>query len=95
MMNDGPISWKSRRQDCVALSTSEAKYMSASELDEEILYLCAILRDVGHDTRTPTDIYEDNLVCIVMTTNPVRRKSSHHIDFRFHFCRELYTAGVI
>ncbi len=30
-----------------------------------------------------------------MSTNPVRRKSSRHIDIRVHFCRELYTAGVM
>jgi hypothetical protein len=30
-----------------------------------------------------------------MSTNPVRRKSSRHIDIRVHFCRELYRAGVM
>ena len=30
-----------------------------------------------------------------MSTNPVRRKSSRHIDMRVHYCRELYTAGVM
>ena len=39
MMNGGPISWKSRRQNSVALSTSEAEYMAASEVGKEILYL--------------------------------------------------------
>ena len=95
MMNDGPISRKSRRQDSVALSTSEAEYMAASEVGKEILYLLALLRDVGHEQIATTDIYEDNLDCIVMSTNPVRRKSSRHIDIRVHFCRELYTAGVM
>jgi hypothetical protein len=95
MMNGGPISWKSRRQDSVALSTSEAEYMAASEVGKEILYLRAILRDVGYAQTAPTNIYEDNLACIAMSTNPVRRKSSRHIDIRVHFCRELYAAGVM
>ena len=30
-----------------------------------------------------------------MSTNPVRRKCSRHIDIRVHFCRELYTVGVM
>jgi hypothetical protein len=55
----------------------------------------ALLRDVGHEQLAPTEIYEDNLSCIAMSTNPVRRKSSRHIDIRVHFCRELYTAGVM
>jgi hypothetical protein len=91
MMNGGPISWKSRRQDSVTRSTSEAEYMTVSEN----LYFRALLHDVGHEQLAPTDIYEDNLTCIVMSTNPVRRKSSRHIDIRVHFCRELYTTGVI
>ena len=51
--------------------------------------------DVGHEQTEPTDIYEHNLACMAMSTNPVRRKSSCHIDIRVHFCRELYTAGVM
>ena len=87
MMNDGPISWKSRRQDSVALSTSEAEYMTESEVGKEILHLRALLHDVGHEQLAPTDIYEDNLACIAMSTNPVHRKSSRHIDIRVHFTK--------
>ena len=63
--------------------------MTVSEIDKEILYLRVFLCVVGHEQLTPTDIYEDNLTFIVMSTNPVRRKSSRHIDIRVHFCREL------
>jgi hypothetical protein len=95
MMNGGSISWKFRRQVSVALSTSEAEYMAASKVGKEILYLRVILRDVGYAQTAPTNMYEDNLACIAMSTNPVRRKSSRHIDIRVHFCRELYAAGVM
>ena len=54
MMNGGPISWKSRRQDSVALSTSEAEYMAASEVGKEILYLRAIAMWVTHKLRQLT-----------------------------------------
>ncbi len=50
---------------------------------------------MGYTQTAPTNIYEDNLVCIVMSTNSVRRKSSRHSDIRVHFCRELYAAGVM
>jgi hypothetical protein len=39
MFNDGPISWKSRRWDSVALSTSEDEYMTTNEGDEEVVYI--------------------------------------------------------
>ena len=68
--------------------------MTGSEVGKEILYL-QVLHDVGHEQLASTDIYVDNLACIVMSTNPVSRKSSRHIDIRVHFCRELYTPGVM
>ena len=67
--------------------------MAASEVGKEIQYLWALLHDVG-STSHPNNVYEDNLACIVISTNPVRRKSSRHIDMRVYYCRELYTAGV-
>jgi hypothetical protein len=69
MMNGGPIFWKSRHQDSVALSTSEAEYMDASEFDKKILYLRVILRDVGYGQTVPNNIFEDNLSYIVLSTS--------------------------
>ena len=63
--NDGPNSWKSRRQDSVALSTSETEYMSVSEVDKEILYLRVLLHDVGHEQTVTTNICEDNLAYLI------------------------------
>jgi len=45
MMNDGPISWKSRRQDNVSLSTSEAGFVAASQAGQEAIYLREKLTD--------------------------------------------------
>jgi len=48
MMNGGPISWKSRRQDNVSLDTSEAEFVAASQAGQEAIYL--------HETLTDLDI---------------------------------------
>ena len=95
MFNGGPISWKSRRQDSVALSTSEAEYMAASEGGKEVVYIRAILQDFGFSQQGPTNLYEDNLAAVAMSINPVRRKYSRHIDIRRHYVRELALAGLI
>jgi hypothetical protein len=95
MFNGGPISWKSRRQDSVALSTSEAEYMAASEGGKEVVYIRAILQDFGFAQHGPTDLLEDNLAAVAMSINPVRRKYSRHIDIRRHYVRELALAGLI
>jgi hypothetical protein len=47
MLSGGDVSWKSRRQDCVSLSTSEAEYVAASQCGQEVVYLREILRDFG------------------------------------------------
>ena len=95
MLNGGAISWKSRRQDSVSLSTSEAEYVAASQCGQEVLYLREILRDFFVPQIKPTCIYEDNLACIAMSDNPVRRKYSRHIDIRRYFVRELVLQGVL
>jgi len=76
MMNGGPISWKSRRQDNVSLSTSEAQFVAASQAGQEAIYLRETLTDFGYSQTKATLLHEDNLVCIAMSENPVRRKFS-------------------
>ncbi len=74
MLNGGAVSWKSRRQDCVSLSTSEAEYVAASQCGQEVYYMREILREFGYAQTAPTHIYQDNLACVAMSENPVRRK---------------------
>jgi hypothetical protein len=95
MLNGGAISWKSRRQDNVSLSTSEAEYVAASQCGQDVLYLREMLSDFAVPQSAPTAIYEDNMACIAMSENPVRRKYSRHIDIRRYFVRELVHAGVL
>jgi len=82
MMNGRTISWKSCRQDNVSLSTSEAEFVAASQAGQQVIYLHETLRNFGHQQTKPTEIYEDNLTCVAMSENQVRRKFSRHIDIR-------------
>jgi len=69
--------------------------MAASEGGKEVVHIRAILQDFGFTQQASTKLYEDNLAAVVMSTNPVRRKHSRHIDIRRHYVRELALAGVI
>jgi len=89
MINGGPISWKSRRQDNVSLSTSEHEFVAASQAGQEAIYLRETLTNFGFSQLTATFLYEDNLACVAMSENPVRRKFSRHIDIRKYYVREL------
>ena len=55
----------------------------------------AILQDFGFNQQGCTDIYEDSLAAATMSTNPVRRKYSRHIDIRRHYAGELALAVVV
>ena len=94
MMNGGPISWKRRRQDNVSFSTSEAEFVAASQASQEVVYLRETLRDSECIQTAAADIFEDNLACIAMSKNPVRRKFSRHIDIRRNFVGELVKDNI-
>ena len=69
--------------------------MAASLCGQEVVYIHAILRDFGVQQNQPTLVYEDNLVCIAMSVNPVCRKHSRHIDIRRHYIREWYLGNLV
>lgn len=69
--------------------------MAASHRGPEIVCIRANLRDLGLSQSATTLVYDDNLACIAMSTNAVRRKYSRHIDIRQHYVRELCVRGVV
>jgi len=91
-LSGGPISWASRVQRSVALSTVEAEYMAIADAARECLWLRSLLRELGHDLPTTT-IFEDNQGCIALSENAFTKKRSKHIDIRYHFVRECVQRG--
>eukprot|EP00961_Rhodomonas_salina_P076121 1021783-Rhodomonas_salina.1 len=81
-MNNGPISWKAKRQSCTTLSSAEAEFVAASVCGQEVINLRNLLRDLGYAQRKPTHLYEDNASAILMSENPVNAERSKHIDPR-------------
>ena len=85
----GPvISWKSRKQPTVALSTCEAEYMALASAIQEAKFLRQLLGElIGKNMAKATDIYCDNQSAILLSKNPVQHQRSKHIDIRYHFIR--------
>ena len=69
---DGPISWGSKKQNCVALSTSEAEYIALCLSIQEGLWINNLLCEVIYNSMQNQQrcIYEDNQSCITMSKNP-------------------------
>ena len=94
-LNNGPISWKARRQECVTLSSAEAEFVAASICAQEVIYVRSLLEGFGVKQSGPTHIYEDNQSCIAMSHNPVKPDRSRHIDTRKYFLRDLVRDKVV
>ncbi len=87
-LGNSVISWGVRKQRTVALSSTEAEYMAASEATKELLYLRSILKELDIEQTESTVLYVDNRGAIDLARNPVYHDRSKHIDMRYHFIRE-------
>ena len=90
----GAVSWLSKKQAVVALSTSEAEYMALSLAVQEALWFRKLFTDLQMEAK-PITIKEDNQGAIALTQNPIAHSRTKHIDIRFHFIREAQEEGTI
>ena len=95
MINGGAVSWGSKLQPTVALSSSEAEYMAASAAVQEALHVRSLLSSLGMEQSAATKIYEDNQGCIAMSENAMGQRRTKHIDIRYHFIRERVESGEV
>uniref|UniRef100_A0AAV1VIP2 Reverse transcriptase Ty1/copia-type domain-containing protein n=2 Tax=Peronospora matthiolae TaxID=2874970 RepID=A0AAV1VIP2_9STRA len=94
-----PVSWGSKTQSSVLLSTSEAEYIALSLAIQEGKWvhrlLCEIL-DTAEDKSGPKlKIMEDNQSCTKMTKNPVNHGRAKHIDIKYHHIRDEVKHGDV
>lgn len=90
------ISWKSRKQPTIALSTCEAEYMSMCAAVQEAKFLMCLLKDMtGGITNNSVTLNVDNQSAIELTKNPVFHQRSKHIDIKYHFIRSEVASGFI
>ena len=95
MLGDGVVSWSSKRQPTVALSTTEAEYMATSHCTREAMWLRQLLDDVRCKYDEGTLIMCDNQGAIALAKNPVYHARTKHIEVQHHFVREKVARGAI
>eukprot|EP00965_Chrysotila_dentata_P185853 6135887-Pleurochrysis_carterae.AAC.1 len=95
MYNQAAISWSSKKQPSVALSSCEAEIIAASEATKEAVYLRALFTDLGFAADEPTSLSLDNKSAIDLAYNPEHHQRSKHIDRRHFFVRERVEAHDI
>jgi hypothetical protein len=89
------ISWASKKQLIVSISSAEAEYVAATSASCQAVWLRRILKDMAHTENDPTPIFCDNTSSIALSKNHVFHKKRKHIYTRFHFIRELVNNGDI
>ena len=89
MCENGPlISWRTQKQQTVALSSCEAEYMAMCSAVQEGKYLMSFLNEILNLGQTKFTLFCDNQGASALAKNPVNHKRSKHIDIKFHFIRD-------
>lgn len=92
---DNAISWFSRKQHCVALSSCEAEYIAAAETASELLFVKGIVQDLCGESNTDTYLCLDNQSALKMTLSYENSKRAKHIDIKIHFIKDIVQKGLI
>ena len=83
------VSWSSRKQGSVALSTSEAEYISISDASQEAVWLQKLLSNLFDSSLDPIVIHYDNQSCVKLSENHVFHDRSKHIEIRYHYVWDM------
>ena len=94
-LNGVLISWRSRSQRQVALSSSEAEFYACSEAVKEIPFVVQILLFLGVPVELPVVVKVDNIGAIFMTENATSSVKTRHMDMRYRYVVELQNSGLI
>ncbi|KAJ9533252.1 hypothetical protein QJQ45_018363 [Haematococcus lacustris] len=88
------LSWSSRLQPTVAMSTAEAEYMAASSAVKEGLWLRKLMQDLQLPGDC-TSILCDNQAALQLLHNPIASARAKHINVHHHFARERVARGEV
>jgi hypothetical protein len=88
------VSWVSKKQNSLALSTAEAEYIVAGHCCAQLLWMRQTLRDYGYKLSKVPHLC-DNECAIRMADNPVKHSRTKHIDIRYHFLRDHQQRGDV
>ncbi|CAK9800955.1 Retrovirus-related Pol polyprotein from transposon TNT 1-94 [Anthophora plagiata] len=91
------ISWESRKQKTIALSSTEAEYMALTEAAKEATYWKNFFAELGlrKGSEGPITVYCDNQGAQKLMRNPVFHARTKHIDIKHHYVREAHQNGII
>jgi len=88
LLSGTAVTWESRKQKTVALSSTEAEYMAITDAAKEAMYLTGFLKELGFKNLIDVVTYNDNRSAGQLAENPISHARSKHIDIKHHFIRQ-------
>eukprot|EP00253_Pinus_taeda_P021109 PITA_21109 len=82
------VSWFSKKQSSIALSTTEAEYVAVASCCTQLFWMMQTLQDFQITCTPPISILCDNTSAISISKNPVMHSKTKHIPIKYHFLRE-------
>ncbi|GJU98144.1 putative reverse transcriptase domain-containing protein [Tanacetum coccineum] len=97
VVNGGAVDWKSKKQTMIAMSTTQAEYMAASEAAMEAVWIRKFVGDLGvmPSIKKPINMYCDNSAAIIFANDSRVMKGARHFLRRYHYVREQVKSGEI
>lgn len=95
LIDGGAVSWSSKQQEIVALSTTEAEYVGYTHAAKEALWLQTFIGQIFGEFERPTDLNGDSQSAIALSRDQQYHARTKHIDIRFHFIRWVISEGKI
>jgi hypothetical protein len=95
LIDGGAVSWSSKRQEIVSLSTTESEYVAATHGMKEAIWLRNLLSEIFEPIKPPTTLFSDNQAAIALTRDHQYHSRTKHIDVRYHFIRWVIEQGSL
>jgi hypothetical protein len=91
----GAVSWSSKKQSIVALSSTEAEYIAQTHAAKEAIWLRAFVKEFRGGNSKPLTMSADNQSAIALAKDNKFHSRTKHIDLRYHFIREAVEEGKV
>lgn len=95
LIDGAAVSWSSKKQELVTLSTTEAEYVAATHAAKEALWMRRLIGEVFRPLSEPTPLFSDSKSAIALAQDGHYHARTKHIDIRYHFIRYIIEAGSL